>query len=56
MWYMEDYIGFGVDDIYDGYQQYTSEMFADVEVIGNVFDNSELLNQQNWNLIEEGTQ
>ena len=34
---------FAVDDIYDGKQLYTGEMWEDVEVIGNIFDNPELL-------------
>lgn len=31
------------DDIYDGEQCYTDDMWEDVEVIGNIFDNPELL-------------
>lgn len=34
---------FAVDAIYDGKQLYTGEMWEDVEVIGNIFDNSELM-------------
>ena len=33
---------FVIDDIYDGYQDY-SDWWSEVEVIGNIFDNSELL-------------
>lgn len=47
MWYKEDYIGFAVDDIYDSYQQYTLEMFANADVVGNIFDNPDLLYPQN---------
>ena len=43
MWYTEDYIGFAVDDIDDSYQQYTLEMFANADVVGNIFDNPDLL-------------
>lgn len=42
-WYEEDYVGFAVNDIYDGMQQYDIGMFADAKVIGNIFDNPELL-------------
>ena len=47
MWYTEDYIGFAVDDIDDSYQQYTLEMFANADVVGNIFDNPDLLYPQN---------
>ena len=33
---------FVIDDIYDGYQDY-SDWWSEVEVIGNIFDNLELL-------------
>ena len=47
MWYTEDYIGFAVDDIDDSYQQYALEMFANADVVGNIFDNPDLLYPQN---------
>ncbi len=34
---------FAVNDVDDGKQLYTGEMWEDVEVIGNIFDNPELL-------------
>ncbi|MDE7436777.1 MAG: YopX family protein [Lachnospiraceae bacterium] len=43
VWYEGDYIGFAVDDIYDSFQQYDRELFDEVEVIGNIFDNPGLL-------------
>lgn len=45
-WYEGDYIGFAVDDICDGIQQYDKEMFCNAEVIGNIFDNPELLERE----------
>lgn len=43
VWYEGDYIGFAVDDIDDSFQQYDKDLFGKVEVIGNIFDNPELL-------------
>lgn len=42
-WYCGDYIGWCVDDVYDCEQQFDKDMFDTCEVIGNVFDNPELL-------------
>lgn len=43
--YYWEYEGrFAFDDVNDGAQFYTGEMWEDCEVIGNIFDNSELLN------------
>ena len=42
-WYQEDYVGWCVDDIVIDEQQFTDEMWNECEVIGNVFDNPELL-------------
>ena len=42
-WYQEDYVGWCVDDVYVDQQQFTDEMWSECEVIGNIFDHSELL-------------
>lgn len=42
-WYQEDYVGWCVDDIVIGEQQFTDEMWNECEVIGNVFGNPELM-------------
>ena len=46
IWYQEDYIGWIVDDIWTDGQQYSHEMFSECEVIGNIFDNPELLEEE----------
>lgn len=43
VWYEGDYIGYAIDDIEDSFQQYEKELFEKTEVIGNIFDNPELL-------------
>lgn len=47
VWYEGDYIGFAVDDIDDSFQQYDKELFDKYEVIGNIFDDPELLEVKN---------
>lgn len=42
-WYQEDYVGWCVDDTIIDEQQFTDEMWNECEVIGNIFDNQELL-------------
>ena len=42
-WYEEDYVGWCVDDVQIDEQQFTDEMWSECEVIGNVFEHSELL-------------
>lgn len=42
-WYCEDYIGWCVYDVQIGEQQFTNEMWDECEIIGNIFDNLELL-------------
>lgn len=42
-WYCNDYIGWCVDDVYNGEQQFTKEMWGECEIVGNIFDNPELL-------------
>lgn len=42
-WYAEDYVGWWVNDEYFGKQQFTDEMWDECVVIGNIFDNPELL-------------
>lgn len=42
-WYAEDYVGWCVDDVQIDEQQFTDEMWNECEVIGNIFDHSELL-------------
>lgn len=45
--FSERYLQFVVDDFIDGEQDY-SEFMKDVEVIGNIFDNPELLEGSEW--------
>lgn len=42
-WYCGDYVGWCVEDIHDGEQQFTEEMWNECEVVGNIFDNPDLL-------------
>ena len=42
-WYAEDFVGWWVNDEYLGKQQFTDEMWDECVVIGNIFDNPELL-------------
>ena len=42
-WYHEDYVGWYVDDVVVDEQQFTDEMWNECEVIGNIFDQPELL-------------
>ena len=42
-WYAEDYVGWWVNDEYLGKQQFTDEMWDECVVIGNIFDNPEVL-------------
>lgn len=44
-WYQGDYIGWCVDDVYNGEQQFTKEMWNECEIIENIFDNLELLKE-----------
>lgn len=45
-WYSEDYVGWCVDDVQIDEQQFTDEMWNECEVIGNIFDHSELLEEE----------
>ena len=42
-WYQEDYAGWCVNDFFFGEQQFTNDMWNECEVIGNIFDNPELM-------------
>lgn len=42
-WYQEDYVGWCVDDVCIGEQQFTDEMWNECEVVGDIFDTPELL-------------
>lgn len=42
-WYRGDYVGWCVDDVHDYEQQFSIDMFNECEVIGNIFDNVDLL-------------
>ena len=44
-WCEEDYVGWCVDDVMIDEQQFTGEMWSECVVIGNVFDNPELLEE-----------
>lgn len=44
-WYHEDYIGWCVYDIRIGEQQFTDEMWNECEVIGNTYENADLLKE-----------
>ena len=45
-WYEEDYVGWFVDDVQIDEQQFTVEMWSECEVIGNVFDDKNLLDEK----------
>ena len=45
-WYEEDYAGWCVDDVQIDEQQFTDEIWSECEVIGNVFDNPGLMEQE----------
>lgn len=45
-WYEEDYVGWCVDDFIIDEQQFTVEMWRECEVVGNIFDNQELLKEE----------
>lgn len=45
-WYAEDYVGWCVDDVVIDEQQFTVETWSECEVIGNVFDNTGLMEQE----------
>lgn len=45
-WYEGDYVGWCVDDVYMDEQQFTTEMWNECEVIGNIFDTPETVEQQ----------
>lgn len=45
-WYQEDYVGWCVNDVVIDEQQFTDEMWGECEVIGNFFDNPELLEEK----------
>ena len=44
-WYQEDYVGWCVDDVQIGEQQFTYEMWGECEIIGSIFDNVDLLKE-----------
>lgn len=45
-WYCEDYAGWCVDDIHIEEQQFTYELWSECEVIGNIYENSDLLKEE----------
>ena len=42
-WFKEDYVGWCVDDVQINEQQFTEEMWNECDVIGNIFDDPELM-------------
>lgn len=42
-WFKEDYVGWCVDDVQINEQQFTEEMWNECDVIGNIFDDPELI-------------
>lgn len=44
-WYQEDYTGWCVDNMVIDEQQFTDEMWDECKVIGNIFDNADLLEE-----------
>ena len=47
-WYAEDYVGWFVDDVYIDEQQFTDEMWSECDVIGNAFDDKNLLAEKDY--------
>lgn len=47
-WYEEDYVGWCVDDVVIDEQHFTVEMWSECKVVGNFFDDKDLLDEVDY--------
>ena len=47
-WWEEDYVGWCVDDVMIDEQQFTGEMWSECKVVGNFFDDKDLLDEVDY--------
>ena len=47
-WWEEDYVGWCVDDVMIDEQRFTGEMWSECKVVGNFFDDKDLLDEVDY--------